>query len=107
MSFNPHTHEGCDLRNSKAWDYFTSFNPHTHEGCDFLRLYVLKASIVVSIHTPTKGVTQIELEMYAALEVSIHTPTKGVTHQENESEQRVQVSIHTPTKGVTAYSANS
>ena len=34
MSFNPHTHEGCDA----SWKMETapraSFNPHTHEGCD-------------------------------------------------------------------------
>ena len=33
-----------------------SFNPHTHEGCDFLG-YWLWLSFFVSIHTPTKGVT--------------------------------------------------
>ena len=32
------------------------FIPHTHEGCDFtIRVY--HKVLVVSIHTPTKGVT--------------------------------------------------
>ena len=33
-----------------------SFNPHTHEGCDLIgsQAYTNK---LVSIHTPTKGVT--------------------------------------------------
>ena len=55
----------------------------------------------VSIHTPTKGVT----EGYGVLPVhwlvSIHTPTKGVTHQEDVDYNLLRVSIHTPTKGVT------
>ena len=60
------------------------FNPHTHEGCD--------ARIVWDSAEPN---------------VSIHTPTKGVTDDDGNIVQLTQVSIHTPTKGVTAYSANS
>ena len=37
--------------------FVSRFNPHTHEGCD-LRLLDVYAKIEVSIHTPTKGVTQ-------------------------------------------------
>ena len=37
----------------------SSFNPHTHEGCDFCCLPVRISHSAVSIHTPTKGVTQI------------------------------------------------
>ena len=33
----------------------------------------------VSIHTPTKGVTNFSEPIVTALPVSIHTPTKGVT----------------------------
>ena len=79
LSFNPHTHEGCDNQQiqpfrtksvsihtptkgvtsgSRALDVATSgFNPHTHEGCDFMRYLVCQVLISVSIHTPTKGVT--------------------------------------------------
>ena len=34
-----------------------SFNPHTHEGCDVGKNYLIERNRV-SIHTPTKGVTQ-------------------------------------------------
>ena len=34
MSFNPHTHEGCDLQRLAKNTEPESFNPHTHEGCD-------------------------------------------------------------------------
>ena len=34
MSFNPHTHVGCDeFRTGKRFCYY-GFNPHTHVGCD-------------------------------------------------------------------------
>ena len=33
-SFNPHTHEGCDLNYVVVTRSRSSFNPHTHEGCD-------------------------------------------------------------------------
>ena len=33
----------------------------------------------VSIHTPTKGVTPIDVRVIPIGNVSIHTPTKGVT----------------------------
>ena len=37
MSFNPHTHEGCDTSSATIITASERFNPHTHEGCDFLR----------------------------------------------------------------------
>ena len=54
--FNPHTHEGCDVNSTRPLISKDSFNPHTHEGCD-LRLLACGWLVVVSIHTPTKGVT--------------------------------------------------
>ena len=56
-----------------------SFNPHTHEGCDRIDALILDV-VLVSIHTPTKGVTFKPLEGIKLLVVSIHTPTKGVTY---------------------------
>ena len=34
-----------------------SFNPHTHEGCDNIVSRFCRCNFGVSIHTPTKGVT--------------------------------------------------
>ena len=106
----------------------SGFNPHTHEGCDY-HWYSCFQDTGVSIHTPTKGVTQNYLKIsikrdcfnphthegcdegvnmaQKGLMVSIHTPTKGVTPAARISFALAEVSIHTPTKGVTAYSANS
>ena len=56
----------------------------------------------VSIHTPTKGVTQAVVWYYTNIIVSIHTPTKGVTGDIFAHVHQPTVSIHTPTKGVTS-----
>ena len=56
-NFNPHSHEGSD---SIVWSVRSmrrDFNPHSHEGSDASDLISLVDS-VISIHTPTKGVTQ-------------------------------------------------
>ena len=84
----------------KAIRTIASFNPHTHEGCDErpARLFEL---LRVSIHTPTKGVTDQSCNWASVGRVSIHTPTKGVTQVINQYAQDDRVSIHTPTKGVT------
>ena len=77
-----------------------SFNPHTHEGCD-RKHFVSCHNIQVSIHTPTKGVTSTQRIYLSNKSVSIHTPTKGVTHSDLDINVTSAVSIHTPTKGVT------
>ncbi len=55
----------------------------------------------VSIHTPTKGVTRLRKHIFKYYGVSIHTPTKGVTGSLLGNKRLSEVSIHTPTKGVT------
>ena len=54
--FNPHTHAGCDSGDSECICQPHGFNPHTHAGCDGHRSKG-RTNIRVSIHTPTQGVT--------------------------------------------------
>ena len=77
--FNPHTHAGCDREAAKLLYKYDGFNPHTHAGCDKKANKGIQPQ-VVSIHTPTQGVTLgfDDLEDYYT--VSIHTPTQGVTY---------------------------
>ena len=42
-SFNPRTHEGCDLSSHLKTLSKRSFNPRTHEGCDFYEPGLVKA----------------------------------------------------------------
>ena len=41
--------------------------------------------------------------VYPVTIISIHTPTKGVTRAQEDKELTEDISIHTPTKGVTLY----
>ena len=76
--FNPHTHEGCDIPNSVIKKYNRSFNPHTHEGCDVtLTIWVLLI-ICFNPHTH-EGCDTTSKVTDGNMQVSIHTPTKGVT----------------------------
>ncbi len=56
-----------------------SFNPHTHAGCDKDSTYNFEQAFDVSIHTPTQGVTKLDISNVPTENVSIHTPTQGVT----------------------------
>ena len=56
---------------------------------------------MISIHTPTKGVTDLEKALTVQAKISIHTPTKGVTNKAFLISCHQLISIHTPTKGVT------
>ena len=77
-----------------------SFNPHTHAGCD--ELYDIVCDwLSVSIHTPTQGVTRKVMFRNVGTLVSIHTPTQGVTRRDERYFSVYIVSIHTPTQGVT------
>ena len=100
--FNPHTHEGCDLSEERVLLVLKRFNPHTHEGCDILRKLNVKIKRYVSIHTPTKGVTQqMVLTNLCVLFQSTHP--RRVWHLSDYIKLVVgHVSIHTPTKGVTS-----
>ena len=98
------------------------FNPHTHAGCDF-GVIQARQEAVVSIHTPTQGVTIVIFNGINISIVSIHTPTQGVTSHlssvssmecfnphthagcdltHHHHSNHYYVSIHTPTQGVTA-----
>ena len=87
--FNPHTHEGCDWASKQEPCQIICFNPHTHEGCDSFLGFCTRI-LLVSIHTPTKGVTPLYRLVEHDSLVSIHTPTKGVTFIARNSYQIYQ-----------------
>ena len=63
--------------------------------------------MLISIHTPAKGVTKKGRVHMQLLYISIHTPAKGVTLFNPISMETDFISIHTPAKGVTALSSCS
>ena len=81
--------------------------------------------LVISIHTPTRGVTSSvavseiflpnfnphshkgsDFHLHPMIDItiiSIHTPTRGVTRISNLTDYVSGISIHTPTRGVTNF----
>ncbi len=56
---------------------------------------------IISIHTPTRGVTEFPEAPKSSEIISIHTPTRGVTVDSDYLLTTLKISIHTPTRGVT------
>ena len=99
-SFNPHTHEGCDvvivnileisdvsihtptkgvtIHVLQQSTLVPCFNPHTHEGCDWQKRYIVTRNKCFNPHTH-EGCDSLSRLLHYTQQVSIHTPTKGVT----------------------------
>ena len=84
---------------SMSW---ACFNPHTHEGCDPLQLAPYQDTRQFQSTHPRRVWLVSAFARMPANIVSIHTPTKGVTLRPRTCRRASAVSIHTPTKGVTA-----
>ena len=124
ISFNPHTHAGCDQSTPYSLSHYSEFQS-THPRRVWLSNITNISNMEVSIHTPTQGVTRVDDRTSMLLSVSIHTPTQGVTNPavlwyrvlqfQSTHPRRVwrrngflsvriwDVSIHTPTQGVTGF----
>ena len=121
--FNPHTHAGCDFPALEIFSCTNSFNPHTHAGCDSPNIRKIPY-LLVSIHTPTQGVTVLLLlwtqskrfqsthprRVWLILNdcVNIYFSFNPHTHagcdkKSNRWSWLGSVSIHTPTQGVTIF----
>ena len=100
QSFNPRTHEGCDINIKILQLWMISFNPRTHEGCD-ARTWSSKLQSFVSIHAPTRGATYNHKRRQEISSVSIHAPTRGATWGWLSWLCYNSVSIHAPTRGAT------
>ena len=105
ISFNPHTHEGCDLVLSQTQGNKKSFNPHTHEGCDRAVLFVSKMRMSFNPHTH-EGCDvwhQAKDVMPPSFNPHTHEGCDGFFFCAKAL--KMGVSIHTPTKGVTSAQA--
>ena len=123
VNFNSHAREGRDhlmqmtreqsqlfqlTRPWRAWqyrnwggDWLMDFNSHAREGRDGLHIWVMLL-LLISTHTPVKGVTLFAAILSLFSLISTHTPVKGVTRGEIYSVLiPLPISTHTPVKGVT------
>ena len=79
VCFNPHTHEGCDTDFVVAFLFTQSFNPHTHEGCDLSSAAITSVPSMFQSTHPRRVWLKESIKGIFWIVVSIHTPTKGVT----------------------------
>ena len=100
-SFNPHTHAGCDHGRAGGGVLPGMVSIHTPTQGVTISAQAFNKAAIVSIHTPTQGVTGRAIRLHPNKTVSIHTPTQGVTNGIFAFMGRRDVSIHTPTQGVT------
>ena len=61
IDFNPHSHKGSDKMSSKSVIYPNDFNPHSHKGSDKQGFELFWIRNIISIHTPTRGVTHFSI----------------------------------------------
>ena len=100
ISFNPHTHEGCDWVLTAAPRHIRGFNPHTHEGCDFFPFSSVYDAPSFNPHTHEGCDRFLCAPMRRQSRFNPHTH-EGCDMLMTSCGLRVSVSIHTPTKGVT------
>ena len=77
-NFNPHSHKGSDTGEDILKHFAQDFNPHSHKGSDVWQKFK-QQWYLISIHTPTRGVTVVLVALSGVYVISIHTPTRGVT----------------------------
>ena len=121
QSFNPRTHAGCDTKKESCAKLRLCFNPRTHAGCD-KKFPDGFHQIIVSIHAPTQGATQLPLQVLQDI-VRFNPRTHAGCDDEgrwfnsdkwfqsthprrvrrfgHEVHQFFHVSIHAPTQGAT------
>ena len=80
----------------------TNFNPHSREGSDSTAYYMTK-NLIISIHTPAKGVTTSAAPSFQIWKFQSTLPRREWQYIAKKSDQSQGISIHTPAKGVTTH----
>ena len=76
------------------------FNSQPHKGADSAILFS-PFSYRISIHSPTRGLTETYFGKYGGANISIHSPTRGLTIPYPSFVSDMFISIHSPTRGLT------
>ena len=100
-SFNPRSREGNDRLDGINAVFEQSFNPRSREGNDQWRRSKRKPWLLVSIHVPARGTTEMRDNAVKQQAVSIHVPARGTTDNPHAFTKSFTVSIHVPARGTT------
>ena len=80
MNFNPHSHEGSDASKIQNRRNSSYFNPHSHEGSDAQRAAQKAAEVQFQSTLPRRERLKSAMSFESNMAISIHTPTKGATN---------------------------
>ena len=78
----------------------SNFNPRSHERSDS-SISNVSLTVLISIHAPTRGATDGNLQCQLINAISIHAPTRGATFKSVSKNDNQNISIHAPTRGAT------
>ena len=87
---------------ASAMDSMQYFNPHSHKGSDE-DLKMFEKEIDISIHTPTRGVTETYWHIKIIWNYFNPHSHKGSDDIKDLCTRIEDISIHTPTRGVTSF----
>ena len=103
--FNPRTPCGVRLVHCNGAGEHHHFNPRTPCGVRLLRLSVILAAVVISIHAPLAGCDGEKFLLFLPINISIHAPLAGcdAAARVQKGGRRVFQSTH-PLRGATSAS---
>ena len=99
-SFNPRTHEECDMRPFGTFSGRKCFNPRTHEECDRIATAEAKKAPCFNPRTHEECDNAKVVATFRIC-VSIHALTRSATLPHNMQPTRLPVSIHALTRSAT------
>ena len=102
--FNPRTPCGVRLVHCNGAGEHHHFNPRTPCGVRLLRLSVILAAVVISIHAPLAGCDGEKFLLFLPINISIHAPLAGcdAAARVQKGGRRVFQSTH-PLRGATGH----
>ena len=78
-NFNPRSREGSDPDDVRVAKILTEFQSTLPRGERLMRSSTFSMIVVISIHAPARGATQLFLLLCKHRQISIHAPARGAT----------------------------
>ncbi len=99
--FNPRSRVGSDVVGTYVRGWIADFNPRSRVGSDIQEAEIFY-SLIISIHAPVWGATNLGKNAYGSSPISIHAPVWGATYFVQSVNSILNISIHAPVWGATA-----
>ncbi len=87
---------------SSRFAFISDFNPRSRVGSDYNK-FAVKFQVMISIHAPAWGATNVEYVKFMGNVISIHAPAWGATQGLHLLKRVCPISIHAPAWGATIF----